>query len=86
MRWAICYTYESLLQQNSIIQSLTPYLTEMLRNHFDPFGGAKLRPLGRCVKRRSGSTQSKPQHLCWGVEGLTGWLLNFLAPYRKRNP
>jgi len=26
--------------------------TEMLRNHFDPFGGAKLRPLGRCVKRR----------------------------------
>ena len=22
-------------------------------------------------KRRSGSTLSKPQHLCWGVEGLT---------------
>jgi hypothetical protein len=28
----------------------------------DPFGGAK---------RRSGSTLSKPQHLCWEVEGLT---------------
>ncbi len=43
----------------------------MIELQFDPFGGAKLRPLGRCVKRRSGSTQSKPQNLCWGVEGLT---------------
>jgi hypothetical protein len=50
----------------------------------DPFGGAKLRPSGRCLKRRSGLTLSlsatlgalslskgKSQHLCWGVEGLT---------------
>ncbi|PIV23812.1 MAG: hypothetical protein COZ69_03685 [Deltaproteobacteria bacterium CG_4_8_14_3_um_filter_45_9] len=26
---------------------------------------------GGVKKRRSGSTLSKPQHLCWGVEGLT---------------
>ena len=38
---------------------------------FNPFGGAKPRPLGRGVKRRSGATLSKPQHLCWGVDGLT---------------
>jgi hypothetical protein len=25
---------------------------------------------GGVKKRRSGSTLSKPQHLCWGVEGL----------------
>jgi len=37
----------------------------------DPFGGTKLRPSGRCEKRRSGSTLSKPQHLYWGVDGLT---------------
>jgi hypothetical protein len=30
----------------------------MIELQFDPFGGAKLRPLGRCVKRRSGSTLS----------------------------
>jgi len=37
----------------------------------DPSGGAKPRPLARDVKRRPGSTLSKPQHLCRGVEGLT---------------
>ena len=46
-------------------------LSRYLYLFLDPFGGAKLRPLGRCVKRRSGSTLSKPQHLCWGAEGLT---------------
>ena len=33
-----------------------------------------LRPLGWCVKRRSGSTLSTPQHLYRGVEGLTFFL------------
>ncbi len=26
---------------------------------------------GKVRQRRSGSTLSQPQHLCWGVEGLT---------------
>jgi len=34
------------------------------------FGDAKLRPLGWCVKRCSGSTLSKAEHLYWAVEGL----------------
>jgi hypothetical protein len=34
--------------------------------NIDPFGGAKLYPSRWCVKRRSGSILSKPQHLCWG--------------------
>jgi len=37
----------------------------------DPFDGAKARLSGRVIKRRSGSTLSKPRHLCRGAEGLT---------------
>jgi len=36
---------------------------------FDPFDGAKLRPSGRCVKRRSGSTLSKPRHYAGESKG-----------------
>ena len=30
---------------------------------------------GGVKKRRSGSTLSKPQHLCWGAEGLTSGII-----------
>ena len=63
-------------------------------NKLDPFGGANLRPLGRCVKRRPGSTLNKPKDLCWEVEGLNlifhpwkGWALEkgafFIYPLSK---
>ena len=51
----------------------------------DPFGGAKLRPLGRYAERRSGSTLSKPQHLRRGVEGLSFFLYSlFPTPWNSR--
>jgi hypothetical protein len=51
----------------------------------DPFGGAKLRPLGRYAERRSGSTPSKPQHLRRGVEGLSFFLYSlFPTPGNSR--
>jgi hypothetical protein len=51
----------------------------------DPFGGAKLRPLGRYAERHSGSTLSKPQHLRRGVEGLSFFLYSlFSTPWNRR--
>ena len=35
-------------------------------------------------KRRSGSTLSKPQHLCWGVEGLTYFFKLYPIPRNFR--
>jgi len=52
-----------------------PLAINNLGLYLDPFDGAKSRPLGRGIKRRSGATLSKPQPSGWGVEGLTLWML-----------
>jgi hypothetical protein len=38
---------------------------------------------GGVKKRRSGSTLSKPQHLCWEVEGLTFKAILFIIILKK---
>ncbi len=46
---------------------LNPYFYERLTHSAAPSPAFE----GGVKKHRSGSTLSKPQHLCWGVEGLT---------------
>jgi hypothetical protein len=38
-----------------------------------PFDCAQTLLFRAGIKARSGSTLSKPQHLCWGAEGLTSY-------------
>jgi hypothetical protein len=53
--------------QTEIKKTITKWVQRKLTHSVAPSPAFK----GGVKRRRSGSTLSKPQHLCWGVEGLT---------------
>ena len=66
--------YEAFPYLNAILKGCIynhPALTHSAAPRLRRELSQMLRPSGRWGKRRSGSTLSKPRHLCWGAEGLT---------------